>query len=93
MITFEAFVNKLFTARTEAGEQLRVYAFDNEDCTDNFVRSGGRNSEGLVFVHSSDLKPHVTLRDEWCKAEVCQIYAVDVDLFAVTLYTGEDNDA
>ena len=90
MITFEAFVNKLFTARTDDGEQLRVYAFDNEDCTDNFVRSGGRNSEGLVFVHSSDLKPHVTLRDEWCKAEVVQIYAVDVDMFAVLLYTGEE---
>ena len=90
MITFEAFVNKLFTARTEYGGQLKVYAFDDEECLDEFVRSNGVCKEGLVFVHSSDLKPHVTLRDEWCKADVCQIYAVDTDLYAVTLYAGED---
>jgi len=84
-VIFEDFVNRLYTVRTEDGGQLMVYAFDDEECLDQFVRTGTRNVEGLVFIHSSDFKPHVTLRDKWCKAEVIQIYAIDTDVYAVLL--------
>ena len=78
-MTFEQLSARIYTA----GEQVQIWAFDSEDCLDEFAKTG--NTEGVVFVHCSDLKPSATLLDKWCKAEVQMIYAVKKDVFAVQL--------
>lgn len=64
-----------------------LYVFTNEASADSWIRCKyfGSNTHKyeLEMVIQSDMILEYTVKDEWCKAEVQQFYAVEPDVIVV----------
>lgn len=68
-----------------SGQEVRIYAFNDEDGLDEFVKTGSYENTFLLFVHESSYAPSVTLRDEFCNADVITVCVIAKDTLAVLL--------
>lgn len=79
--------NAKFFARPQVTGNNKIYVFHDEDSADNWIEykysmETEYFAELDMVIESSMILEH-TVKEEWCKAEVQQFYAVEPDVIVV----------
>lgn len=81
-----------FYSRPTISPPTMLYVFQTEDSADAWIEckyfGSDDNSYDLVMVIQSDMVLEYTVKEEWCKAEVQQFYAVEPDVIVVVVEKG-----
>ena len=81
-MTLEELKSKCFSMPGHVAPAI-LYVFTDEDSADDWIE--GESGYELTMVLQSDMVAHYTLKEEWCKAEVQQFYAVGEDELVVVV--------
>ena len=94
-MTLSEFYSKFFPRPTILGPTT-LYVFKDEDSADDWVKRKyfglDHDSYELDMVIQSDMIIEYTVKEEWCKAEVQQFYAVEPDVIVVIAEPQESED-
>ena len=87
-MTLQEFTNKLFAV----GDNTTVYVVEEEPdgYGEEYLRKHIACSSSLLMTHQSCFVLDFYCKDEICKADVTQIYALGKDEYMVVIDTGDD---
>lgn len=87
-MTLEELKSK-FYSRPNISPPTTIYVFETEDSADSWVEckyfGSDDNAYELAMVIQSDMVLNYFAKEEWCKAEVQQFYAVEPDVIVVVV--------
>ena len=94
-MTLSEFKSK-FYSRPAIVPPATLYVFGDEDSAGSWIEDKyfGSNDHDYVLcmVIQSDMILEYTVKEEWCKAEVRQFYAVEPDVIVVVVEPQESED-
>ena len=88
--------SKKFFSRPSIPAPTKIYVFDRAEYADSWIKCNYFDETShdylLNLVLCSDYAMEHAIKEEWCKAEIQQFYAVEPDVIVVVVNRGGKED-